>query len=138
AAVLATLLIRRVTSKVTCIKYHKPSAIRPHTPTIAQNKSLASIGTKTLRQLELDGTREVGIIFRDAKIVSRIHRIFEEDWCACEKPEVPMAAEETAPTVKIANKVAKALTKELPPVAPLLNGAVKEIVGEKEMDLNVQ
>jgi len=36
-----------------------------------------------------------------------------------------------------AKKVAKALTKEPPPVAPVLEGVVKEVVGGKtEVDMN--
>jgi hypothetical protein len=39
--------------------------------------------------------------------------------------------------VRIAKKVAKALTKELPPVAPLLDGVVKEVVGEnREVEID--
>jgi hypothetical protein len=102
-----------------------------------RDRSLAFIGSQSLRELELDERREVGVIFPDTRIVSRVHKTFEEDWALCEKSSLPAAADEAEPTVRIAKKVAKALTKELPPVAPLLDGVVKEVVGEnREVEID--
>jgi phosphatidylserine/phosphatidylglycerophosphate/cardiolipin synthase-like enzyme len=139
AAGVEIRVIGRVTKKLAGIGVHKPSGMRLHTRTMVRDKSFAFIGSQSLRELELDGRREVGIIFRDARIVSRLHKIFAEDWALCERCDIPLTAEEAEPTVKIAKKVAKALTKELPPVAPLLDGVVKEVVGEnQDMELNAE
>jgi phosphatidylserine/phosphatidylglycerophosphate/cardiolipin synthase-like enzyme len=139
AAGVEIRVIGRVTKKLAGIGVHKPSGMRLHTRTMVRDKSLAFIGSQSLRELELDGRREVGIIFRDARIVSRLHKIFTEDWALCERCDIPLPAEEAEPTVKIAKKVAKALTRELPPVAPLLDGVVKEVVGEnQDVELNAE
>jgi phosphatidylserine/phosphatidylglycerophosphate/cardiolipin synthase-like enzyme len=139
AAGVSIRIIGRITQKVAGAKSHKPSVTRLHTRTMVRDKNLVFIGSQSLRELELDGRREVGVIFRDTKVAGRILRTFEEDWAACEKMGPAAEEEETAPTAKIAKKVAKALTKELPPITPLLDGAVREYVGElKDVDLNPQ
>jgi phosphatidylserine/phosphatidylglycerophosphate/cardiolipin synthase-like enzyme len=130
-------VIGRVTRKTDGLKVQKLSAMRLHTRTMVRDRSLAFIGSQSLRELELDERREVGVIFPDTRIVSRVHKTFEEDWALCEKSCLPAAADEAEPTVRIAKKVAKALTKELPPVAPLLDGVVKEVVGEnREVEID--
>ena len=40
----------------------------------------AFIGSQSMRRLELDERREVGILVRDVAIVKRLERIFESDW----------------------------------------------------------
>jgi hypothetical protein len=94
----------------------------------------AFIGSQSLREAELDARREVGLIFRDSRAVSRLLQTFEDDWAQAE-----LAGENAAladsPTVKIARKVAKAVAREIPPVAPIVNGALQEVVGEAEADL---
>lgn len=123
-------VIGRVTKKIPGIKVHKPSNMRLHTRTMVRDRRFGFVGSQSLRELELDERREVGVIFRDAPIVSRIRQVFQEDWDVCERCDVSAPADEAVPTAKIAKKVAKALTKELPPVAPLVDGAVREVVGE--------
>jgi phosphatidylserine/phosphatidylglycerophosphate/cardiolipin synthase-like enzyme len=45
------------------------------------------IGSQSLRALELDGRREVGLIARDAKVVKRITEVFEADWARTTRGE---------------------------------------------------
>ena len=40
----------------------------------------AFVGSQSLRALELDARREVGLITRDPKVVKRMQEVFEEDW----------------------------------------------------------
>jgi hypothetical protein len=40
----------------------------------------AFVGSQSLRKLELDERREVGLIVRARPIVKEIQRVFEEDW----------------------------------------------------------
>jgi phosphatidylserine/phosphatidylglycerophosphate/cardiolipin synthase-like enzyme len=130
-------IIGRITHKVSGVAARKLSGTRLHTRTMVRDGNLAFIGSQSLRELELDGRREVGIIFRDAKIVSKLHRTFQEDWAASEQPGEQRTDDELEPSAKIAKKVAKALTRDLPPVAPLLNGAVKELIGgEADVEIN--
>src|SRR5579863_9472954 len=60
--------------------------IRLHTRSIVRDGSWAFVGSQSLRSLELDARREVGIIFRDPKVVGRLAKTFAEDWEAKEQP----------------------------------------------------
>jgi phosphatidylserine/phosphatidylglycerophosphate/cardiolipin synthase-like enzyme len=132
-------VIGRMTRKVNGVHAHKLPGTRLHTRTMVRDGNLAFMGSQSLREIELDARREVGLIFRDTKLVSRLHRVFEEDWALCQQPGAPRAEEDSVSTSKIAKRVAKALTKDLPPVAPLLDGAVKELVGDKtDVELNAR
>jgi phosphatidylserine/phosphatidylglycerophosphate/cardiolipin synthase-like enzyme len=136
AAGVDVRVIGRVTKKAQGLKVRR-APMRLHTRTMARDRCLGFIGSQSLRELELDERREVGLIFSDSRIVNRVRRTFEEDWELCERPDVQVVTEEVAPTAKIAKKVAKALTKELPPVGPLLDGVVKEVVGEgREVEID--
>jgi phosphatidylserine/phosphatidylglycerophosphate/cardiolipin synthase-like enzyme len=53
---------------------------RLHVRAIVRDRNRAFVGSQSLRKLELDGRREVGIIVRDPKVVGRIAAIFEKDW----------------------------------------------------------
>jgi cardiolipin synthase len=51
-----------------------------HARSIIQDGRKAFIGSQSLRRLELDERREVGVIFTDAPIVRQLMSIFESDW----------------------------------------------------------
>jgi len=119
-------LARRDRGAIAC----KLPRMRLHTRTMVRDGELAFIGSQSLRALELDARREVGIIFRDPQVVNILVRTFEDDWALAEQSG-QQVEEDSAPATLVAKKVAKALTRDLPPVAPVLNGAVKELVGEK-------
>ena len=59
--------------------------MRLHTRTIIRDGSQAFIGSQSLREVELGCRREVGIIFRDKKIVNTLIKIFHDDWDAIER-----------------------------------------------------
>jgi cardiolipin synthase len=131
-------IIGRVTRKSATLAVRKPQ-MRLHTRTMIRDGRQAFIGSQSLRQIELDERREVGIIFRDPKAVSRLIRTFRDDWGLTEQSKEQNVKEEAAPAAKVAKKVAKALTKDLPPVAPVLDVIVKEVVGEtSDVELNIE
>ena len=128
-------LIGRISRANSKLQVRKLSIMRLHTRTIIRDGSQAFIGSQSLRELELGSRREVGIIFRDKKIVSTVAKIFNDDWDAIERAgEQPVQQEappnDSAQLAKVAKKVAKAITKDLPPVAPVLRVMVRELVGE--------
>ena len=100
------------------------SRLRLHTRTILRDRQEAFVGSQSLRQLELDARREIGIIFRNRTVVSTLVRTFEEDWAASEPNEKRRAA--TLEIAKTAKKVAKAVSKNLP-MTPVVKEVVKEI-----------
>jgi cardiolipin synthase len=98
--------------------------LRLHTRTILRDRQDAFVGSQSLRQVELDARREIGIIFRNRSVVSTLVRTFEEDWAASEPlRKHPPATMEIGKTAK---KVAKAVSKNLP-LAPMVKEVVKEI-----------
>jgi phosphatidylserine/phosphatidylglycerophosphate/cardiolipin synthase-like enzyme len=53
---------------------------RLHVRAIVRDGRRAFVGSQSLRKLELDERREVGLIVRDVQVVKEIHRVFEQDW----------------------------------------------------------
>lgn len=111
--------------------------IQLHTRTIIRDRADAFIGSQSLRQLELDARREIGVILRDANTVKQLARTFEDDWkaSASEDWEKEERKRELRPR-KVAQKIAKSIAKDahLSPVAKKLakelaqksNGNLKE------------
>ena len=58
----------------------RPFPGRLHVRAIVRDGRRAFVGSQSLRKLELDERREVGLIVRAAPIVKEIQRVFEEDW----------------------------------------------------------
>jgi cardiolipin synthase len=53
---------------------------RLHVRAMVRDCDTAFVGSQSLRALELDGRREVGLITRESKVVKRILETFESDW----------------------------------------------------------
>ena len=101
--------------------------LRLHTRTIIRDRAQAFIGSQSLRQLEIDARREIGVIFRDASIVKDLCRVFEEDWTAsAQANEQRKEKEKGAPAKKALKKVARRIAKKLP-IAPVAKKAARII-----------
>ena len=104
---------------------------------MVRDRKQAFMGSQSLRELELDGRREIGIIFRDAKVIAKLIEIFDQDW---QKGAVSKPAAEDATTgapAKAAKHVARSIAKKLPPVAPIMEQALVEagkISSEPDLD----
>jgi hypothetical protein len=117
--------------------------IRLHTRTIIRDGRHAFVGSQSLRTLELDARREVGIIVRDPQAVNRLKETFSGDWQAngnAVAQPIALAEELAAPDAaagKIAKKVAKAVVSEMSPVTPVVETTLREMTGiHPEVDLN--
>jgi phosphatidylserine/phosphatidylglycerophosphate/cardiolipin synthase-like enzyme len=53
---------------------------RQHLRCIVRDGRAAFVGSQSLRTIELDGRREIGVIVKDPKVVRGISRMFESDW----------------------------------------------------------
>jgi cardiolipin synthase A/B len=127
----------KILGRAAKVPARKLSHIRLHARVILRDASYVSIGSQSLRTLELDARREVGVVLRDLKSARRITKVFMNDWELSAEPRTGDRVDETIQTGKIAKKVAKAVTKELPPVAEVLDLVVKEVGGDQiEMPLN--
>jgi phosphatidylserine/phosphatidylglycerophosphate/cardiolipin synthase-like enzyme len=58
----------------------KLSGLRLHLRAIIRDGSAAFMGSQSLRKLELDGRREIGVIIKDAKVARQMQAVFEKDW----------------------------------------------------------
>lgn len=123
-------LIGRLTRRSEAVEVREPHPLRLHVRALVRDRHAAFIGSQSLRELELDRRREVGIIFRDAKVVGRLVQTFEADWKDAGSTQRVDAAKKPESAVKVAKKVAKTVARQLPPLASVLNGAVKQIVGK--------
>jgi phosphatidylserine/phosphatidylglycerophosphate/cardiolipin synthase-like enzyme len=63
----------------------RPFPGRLHVRAIVRDGRRAFVGSQSLRKLELDERREVGLIVREVRIVKEMQRIFEEDWARSKK-----------------------------------------------------
>ena len=59
------------------------SRMKLHVRCIIRDGQAAFVGSQSLRKLELDDRREVGLITKDRRTVSRIAEVFASDWKNC-------------------------------------------------------
>ncbi len=127
-------VLGRMLGSVPGLRVCKLGHIRLHTRSIVRDGTEVFVGSQSLRELELDARREVGVLVRDPKVVSAVVKTFEADW---EKATAERDKGDTgSPGERIAKKVAKAVAREIPAVAPIVTGAVQEVVGELR-DMNM-
>ena len=123
-------IIGKVTHSHAGLEVRKLSGLRLHTRTIIRDRQQAFIGSQSLRGVELDGRREVGLIFRDAKAVGHLVKIFEKDWQTA-TGEALAKQQRSVPASKAARHVVEAVSKELPSLAPIIEVSLKEVAGPR-------
>ena len=106
------------------------SGLRLHTRTIVRDHHQAFLGSQSLRAMELDKRREVGVIIRDPKIVKSLADTFEKDWAGTEAIGHKIKAEPAKRKNGDADRVNEVLLKELHPVALTVKRAVKKVVAK--------
>lgn len=133
-------LIGGVAHAAEILKSRRLAKLRLHTRTIIRDGEAAFVGSQSLRAIELDSRREVGVIFGQAKTIRTLTKIFEGDWKSgvrAGKPEPRPAKdhksrkkEDAVSPAKAAKTVAKAVAEQLPPVSPVLENAVQRASGQ--------
>ena len=129
-------VIGRVSPPNPGLEIRNLNGLRLHTRTIIRDRRQAFVGSQSLLRAELDSRREVGVIVHEPVAVSGLIKTFESDW---ERPEVE-EKELTAAKPRVSNHQVKALVKELSPLNPIVNEAVRQVASETEiasLDLNV-
>lgn len=58
----------------------KLNDLRLHVRAMVRDGTSAFVGSQSLRKIELDGRREVGILVTDVRIARRMTAVFESDW----------------------------------------------------------
>jgi phosphatidylserine/phosphatidylglycerophosphate/cardiolipin synthase-like enzyme len=64
------------------LRAEKLKGLRLHGRCIIRDGTHAFLGSQSLRALELDSRREIGIIVRDKRIVKKLRDVFENDWAS--------------------------------------------------------
>jgi hypothetical protein len=114
------------------VKVRELHSLRLHTRTMIRDAREAFVGSQSLRALELDQRREVGVVVRDAHVVKALQTTFESDWegkRSAIRPAEPAELEATEPT-QDEKKTAQILLKELRPVALTVKRAVKKVAAQ--------
>ena len=62
------------------VKVRKLGELRLHVRAIIRDGRDAFVGSQSLRRLELEGRREVGVIIKNAGVVRKMLAVFEGDW----------------------------------------------------------
>jgi phosphatidylserine/phosphatidylglycerophosphate/cardiolipin synthase-like enzyme len=73
-------VIGKVGKRGTDLKVQKFPGRRLHVRAMVRDGDAVFVGSQSLRALELDARREVGLITRNPKVIKRVSEIFEEDW----------------------------------------------------------
>jgi phosphatidylserine/phosphatidylglycerophosphate/cardiolipin synthase-like enzyme len=73
-------LIGKLDKRIDGIETRKLADLRLHVRAIVRDGQAAFIGSQSLRKLELDGRREVGLIAADRRIAVKVQSVFEADW----------------------------------------------------------
>ena len=115
-------VIGRMSRKHDNIDVRKLAGLRLHTRTIIRDGGDAFVGSQSLRKVELDKRREVGVIVRGRKTLGRMVDTFEADWSSKELSDTPEA------DAKDLKRAVKEAAAELSPLSPLVKEAVREVV----------
>jgi cardiolipin synthase len=73
-------VIGKVEKSLCCGECRKLLGLRMHVRAIVRDGTACFIGSQSLRKLELDGRREVGLIVTDSRIAKKVQAVFEADW----------------------------------------------------------
>jgi len=97
--------------------------MRLDTRTMVHDRTHVFIGSQSLRQLELDARREIGVIVRDGASLKHVVHTFEEDWAASYGEGLEQkTGKHEVPAKKTAKKVAHLLSEDV-----RINPAAKKI-----------
>ena len=94
--------MEKISSGVEC---RKLLDLRLHVRAIVRDGNACFLGSQSLRKLELDGRREVGLIITDSRIAKKVQAVFEADWVR------------TAPASKSGKEKEKEKEKDATPVS---------------------
>ena len=86
-------VIGKVEKSLTGLEVRKLVDLRLHVRAIVRDGASAFVGSQSLRRLELDGRREVGVILTDSRVAKKLQQVFETDW----ERAAPRAKEKAAP-----------------------------------------
>jgi cardiolipin synthase A/B len=75
-------IIGKLEKSLEGIEVRRLNGLRLHVRAMVRDGRTAFVGSQSLRRLELDGRREVGVIVNDTRIAKKMIGVFEKDWAA--------------------------------------------------------
>ena len=90
------------------LRVQKMPTYRLHVRAMVRDGDTAFVGSQSLRALELDGRREIGLVVREPKTVKQLVEVFEGDWA-----KTDLAAKEAKEAKKEEKKEIKKAEAEL-------------------------
>ena len=102
---------------------------RLHLRAMMRDGNSAFLGSQSLRKLELEARREIGVIFRDKKIVKQMEAVFEKDW----KSSEPVTEETRLDSALVvpAKKVAKQVARQID-IQPVIEQVIEKVIDAKD------
>ena len=102
---------------------------RLHLRAMLRDGESAFLGSQSLRKLELEARREIGVIFRDKKIVRQMEAVFEKDWKTSEPvvEDTKLSSELIIPAKKVAKEVAKQIS-----IKPVVEQVIEKVIDPKD------
>jgi cardiolipin synthase A/B len=73
-------ILGKVSKRAEHMRVQKPPGLRLHVRAMVRDGDTAFVGSQSLRAMELDARREVGLIVKEPKTVKRLLETFEADW----------------------------------------------------------
>jgi cardiolipin synthase A/B len=87
------------------------------------------VGSQSLSKLEMEARREIGVIFRDKKVVKQMEAVFEKDW---KQSEPVIAADAGMAAFNVpAKKVAKEVAKQIS-IKPMVEQMLDKVMDTKD------
>jgi phosphatidylserine/phosphatidylglycerophosphate/cardiolipin synthase-like enzyme len=77
-------ILGKVGKRANGLRVQKMPGLRLHVRAIIRDGDTVFVGSQSLRALELDARREVGLIARDPGVVKQMQKVFEDDWARTE------------------------------------------------------
>jgi phosphatidylserine/phosphatidylglycerophosphate/cardiolipin synthase-like enzyme len=103
--------------------------LRMHLRAILRDDNCGFVGSQSLKKLELEARREVGIIFRDKGIVKKMESVFDKDW---KRSEPLMNQDKDAMSLIVpAKRVAKEVAKHVA-IKPVVEQVLDKIIEKRE------
>jgi cardiolipin synthase len=120
-------IIGRLGKKASSLDARRLGSVRLHTRTIIRDRKHAFVGSQSLRKLELDSRRELGLIVKERAVISKLVDTFERDWEENKNREVKS---KTAYRGKDTPRDEEKLVKKLDPLGETIKRAVRKVVKE--------
>ncbi len=106
-------------------------SFRLHARAILRDGKAAFLGSQSLRRLELEARREIGVIFHDSAAVKKMTGVFEKDW----ESSKPLVTDSLESAMEIpVRRVAKIVARHIH-MKPMVEQALERVLDRSSSDV---